>query len=374
MVTIVDADGHIVEPRAVWEEYTEPQYRDRVIQVRRSAEGVDEFWINGERRRGLAGGSVAASMIPGGFLTPERTRSATWDDILPGSYDPRERIKVMDAERIDLAVLYPSLWLIYGDFADPRVAVAACRAYNRWMGDFCKAAPNRLFGVAPMPIVDIDEAIVEMRRVAKESTFKSIMIRPNPFNGRRLNDPAYEPFWREAQELDLPVSIHSSFGTRMPTLGGDRYANDVFSFHMLCHPFEQQAACMDMICGGVLEKFPRLRVGFLECGVGWVGYWLDRMDSHFEKMGSLVPWLKRRPTEYFMEQCYLSLDPDERTLAAMCELGLDRNILWGSDYPHFDCTYPGVVDEIQRALSKLSETARTNILRENAIRFYKLAA
>ncbi len=373
MVTIVDADGHIVEPHVVWDQYTEPEYRDRVIQVRRNNEGIDEFWINGERRRGV-GGSVAAAMIPGGFLDPERARTATWDEILPGSWDPHERIKVMDAERIDRAVLYPSLWLIYGDFTDSRVAVAACRAYNNWLGDFCKVNPRRLFGVAPMPIVDVDEAVKEMRRVARDLNFKAAMIRPNPFNGRRLNDPAYEPFWRAAQELDLAVAVHSSFGTRMPTLGADRYLQDVFSFHMVCHPFEQQAACMDLICGGVLEKFPRLRVGFLECGVGWAGYWLDRMDSHYEKMGSMVPWLKKRPTEYFMEQCYLSLDPDERTLGAMCALGLDRNILWGSDYPHFDCTYPGVVAQVEGALSTLPAEARGNIMRENAIRFYKLDA
>jgi predicted TIM-barrel fold metal-dependent hydrolase len=160
----------------------------------------------------------------------------------------------------------------------------------------------------------------------------------------------------------------------MPTLGADRYLRDVFSFHMVCHPFEQQAACMDIICGGVLERFPKLKLGFLESGVGWVGYWLDRMDSHYEKMGAMVPWLNRRPTEYFMEQCYLTLDPDERTLKAMCEIGLDRNILWGSDYPHFDCTYPGVVAEVEKAVSVLSERARRNIMTENAIRFYNLDA
>jgi predicted TIM-barrel fold metal-dependent hydrolase len=222
-----------------------------------------------------------------------------------------------------------------------------------------------------MPIQDIGEAVREMRRVVKELNFKGVFIRPNPFNARRLNDPAYDPFWREAQELDVAVSVHSSFGTKMPTLGGDRY-RDPFFFHMVCHPFEQQAACMDVICGGVLEKFPKLRVGFLECGVGWAGYWLDRMDSHFEKMGSMVPWLKRRPTEYFMEQCYLSLDPGERTLGAMCELGLDKNILWGSDYPHFDCTYPGAVAQVQGALKILPESARRNIMTDNAIRFYGL--
>ena len=371
MARIIDADGHIVEPHALWDEYTEPAYRDRVIQVRRNREGADEFWINGERRRGVAGDSVAAALIPGGFLTPERTRNATWDDILPGSWDSHERIKVMDAERIDVAFLYPSLWLIYGDFNDPKLAAAACRAYSNWMADFCRPYPTRLFGVAPMPIQDVTEAVREMRRVVHELNYKAVFIRPNPFNGRRLNDPAYDSFWREAQELNIPVAIHSSFGTKMPTLGGERYS-DAFFFHMVCHPFEQQAACMDLICGGVLEKFPRLRVAFLEAGVGWVGYWLDRMDGHYEKMGSMVPWLKKPPTEYFAEQCYLSLDPDERTLGAMCALGLDRNILWGSDYPHFDCTYPGVLRDVEKALSPLPESARQNILTSNAMRFYNI--
>src|SRR5258708_986085 len=212
MARIIDADGHITEPRVLWEQYTESAYRDRVIQIRRNAEGRDEFWINGQRRSPV-GASVATSMIPGGFLDPERARNLTWDDLLPGSY---------------------------------------------------------------------------------------------------------EPLWREAQELDVPVAVHSSFGTKMPTLGADRYLRDVFSFHMVCHPFEQQAACMDIICGGVLERFPKLKLGFLESGVGWVGYWLDRMDSHYRKMGAMVPWLHRRPSEDFMEPCYLTLDPDVLTLQAMC--------------------------------------------------------
>jgi predicted TIM-barrel fold metal-dependent hydrolase len=220
-----------------------------------------------------------------------------------------------------------------------------------------------------MPIQSVEEAVREMRRVVVDLGFKAVFVRPNPFNERRLCDPAYDPFWREAQELGIPVAVHSSFGTRMPTLGGDRYQNPFF-FHMVCHTFELMAAAMDVVCGGVLEKFPRLRVGFLESGVGWLGYWLDRMDGHFEKMGPYVPWLKRKPSEQFLEQCFLSLDPDERTVAAMVELGAERTILWGSDYPHFDCTYPGLVSEVERACASLPEHAKKSIREDNATRFY----
>jgi predicted TIM-barrel fold metal-dependent hydrolase len=370
MPKVIDADGHIVEPPSVWQEYTEPAYRDRVIQIRRSQEGVDELWIDGENRSSPSL-SIAAACIPGGLAEAERARKLTWDDLLPGSYDPHARVKDMDLEGIDMAVLYPSLWLIYGDINDPRVAAATCRAYNNWIADFCKPYPSRLFGVAPMPIQGVDEAVKEMRRVVKELGMKAVFVRPNPFNKRRLNDPAYDPFWREAQELNVPVAIHGSFGTRMSTLGDERY-HDPFFFHMVCHPFEQQAACMDIVCGGVLERFPKLKVAFLEAGVGWLGYWLDRMDGHYEKMGMYVPWLKKKPREYFFEQCYISLDPDEKTLKAMVEMGAERNILWGSDYPHFDCTFPGVVEEVEGACEGLSEDARNNILTQNGARFYSL--
>jgi hypothetical protein len=133
MASIIDADGLIVEPRKLWEEYVEPEFRDSVIRVERSREGLDEFWINGERRRG-PGGSIIASVIPGGYLSAERTRTASWEDILPGSWDPHARIKVIGEEGIDVAFLYPSFYLIYGDHEDPRLAVAACRAYNNLDG------------------------------------------------------------------------------------------------------------------------------------------------------------------------------------------------------------------------------------------------
>jgi predicted TIM-barrel fold metal-dependent hydrolase len=369
MAQIIDADGHVVEPPSLWEEYTEPAFRDRMIQVRRSREGKDELWIEGKNRSSPAL-PVSASMIPGGLEDLDRARKFTWDDVLSGSYDPRQRLRVMDEERIDVAVLYPSLLLLYGDIDDPKVAAAACRAYSNWLADFCKASPKRLYGVAPMPLQSVDESIKEMRRVVKELNFKAVFIRPNPFNGRRLNDPAYDSFWREAQELDVPVAVHGSFGTRMPTMGADRY-RDPFFFHMICHPFEQQAACMDIVCGGVLAKFPGVRVAFLESGIGWLGYWLDRMDSHFEKMGAYVPWLKKPPREYFLEQCYLTMDADESTLAAMVDIGVERNVLWGSDYPHFDCTYPGVLNEVDAAIAGLPAHARQNILTDNALRFYK---
>src|SRR5690348_7901138 len=103
MARIIDADGHIVEPHTVWDEYTEPEFRAQMIQVRRNRDGMDELWVAGENRS-RPSLPVAASMIPGGLEDLERARKLTWDDVPPGGYDPRERLRVMDAEGIDVAV------------------------------------------------------------------------------------------------------------------------------------------------------------------------------------------------------------------------------------------------------------------------------
>src|SRR5438874_2088414 len=138
---IIDADGHVVEPRAVWTEYTEPEFREQMIQVRRNGAGKDELWIAGENRS-RPSLPVAASMIPGGLSDLERARELTWDDVAPGGYDPHERIKLMDREGIDIAVLYPSLWLLYGDLNDPKLAAAGCPASNNLVADFMQPSPE----------------------------------------------------------------------------------------------------------------------------------------------------------------------------------------------------------------------------------------
>ena len=370
MATIIDADGHILEPRSVWEEYTESAYRDRVIQIVRDIDGIDKMKINGEIR-GDRNMAIAAACTPGGLSDPHRARTMSWDEITPGGYDPHVRVKDMDLEGIEVAFFYPSLWLIYGDLDDPQLAAAACRAYNNWIADFCKPYSNRFFGVAPLPLQDVDEAVKEMRRVVKELGMRAVFVRPNPFNGRRLNDPAYDVFWREAQELHIPVAVHGSFGTKMPTLGQERY-KDPFFFHMVCHPWEMQGACLDIVCGGVLSKFPTLKVAFLEAGLGWIGHWLDRMDGHFEKMGHYVPWLTRKPSDMFREQCFISMDPDEHSLGVVTAMGLENCVIWGSDYPHFDCTFPGVVEEVKEACAALPEQAQKKIIGENTRRLYNL--
>ena len=362
---VVDSDGHIVEPPAVWQEYAEAAYRDLVIQVRPTSSG-DELWIEGRPRPGV---NPAPTCHPGAFSDPDTP--VRWADLLPGGFDPAARVAVLDEEGFARAVFFPSIYLLSGDIEDPAVAAANSRAYNNWIADFCAAAPDRLFAFGIAPLQDVGEAVREVERAAGLG-LRGVTIRPERYHGLAVDAPECEPFWAAAQDHDLTVVFHGSFGSRMPSFATTRYTNMFFT-HMVCHPFEQMAAMMDTICGGVLDRFRRLRVGFFEAGLGWLPYWLERMDEHFDEMRHLVPWLERRPSDAFRDQCFVTWEPNEvNDLRQLTEMGLSGCVLWGSDYPHFDCTYPGALTAADKGLAQLDPAVRTAVLRDNPARFARL--
>jgi len=169
------------------------------------------------------------------------------------------------------------------------------------------------------------------------------------------------------------VAIHGSFGSKMTSFARTRYTNQ-FYVHMVCHPFEQMAACMEIIASGVLDSHPGLRVAFFESGLGWLPYWLERLDDHKASMGHLVPALKRDPTEIFSEQCFVTMEAGEgAAFAQLAELGLAHTVVWGSDYPHYDCTYPGALAELDETFAALGRNdLRDQVLNDNARRFLGL--
>ncbi len=362
MTQIIDADGHITEPRALWEEFAEPAFRDRVIQVRQNEKGADEMWWEGR----VQGGSPVRACIPGAL--GDASRLYGWDDLLPGGYDPACRLDVLDEEGIDQTLLFPSIYLLYGNLSDVALADAACRAYNDWLADFCSRSPERLFGAAIVPLQDVERAARETERAAGLG-LRAVTIRPERYNGLALHDPACEPFLAAAQSANVSLAVHGSFGSRMSSFATGRYDNPFFE-HMICHPFEQMAACLDVVCGGVLERFPNLRVGFFESGLGWLLYWLDRMDEHLETLGRFTPWIERRPSEAFRDQCFVSMDTDNgANLGPVVERGLERCVLWGSDYPHYDCIHPGAYKGLVESCAGIDASALEAVVYHNPRRY-----
>jgi len=358
-VPVVDADGHVIEPPGLWAEYVPEPWRARAPRPVRDENGL--FCYAAGDVLLLRTASRLGQRPDGGHTVPRA-----------GGWDAAARLVDMDAERIESAFLFPSLSFFFPELGDPELHAVLCRAYNDWLHDYCAAAPGRLFGVALLPLEDVGASIRELERATGELGFRGAFFRPNPYAGRPIQHPAYEPFWACAESLGVPVTVHEGVSERLPTLGRERSESPVLH-HLFSHPFEQMAACAGLVLGGVLDRHPRLRVAFLESGAGWVPYWLERMDGHFATWGHHLGACKRRPSEAFAAQCFVSMEPDERTAPAVVELVGDEGLLFASDYPHTDHVFPGVVGQALGALAGVSEGSRRKVLRENARRLYGIA-
>ena len=227
---IVDADGHIMEPSDLWEKNIEPRFRDRALRIRKDEQGLEYMEIDGRKSKIMNGGSFGGYSGIGATL---EEREAIWfksggieyeDARFPAAKDPGERIKWMDEKGIDASVLYPSMGISWQtECGDPKLAAAYCRVYNDWLADFCRGNPDRLVAVAQVPLMDVEEGVAEIRRAARLG-MKSVYLFSHPANGIRYGDPYYDPFWAEAQDLDLPVAIHVSHTPEF--VGHELYAED----------------------------------------------------------------------------------------------------------------------------------------------------
>src|SRR6266481_5108088 len=368
----VDADGHILEPPDLWERYIEPKFRAGCPKLMSTPEG-EVFRLEGDGNVIHRGGGKKA--IGFGGLGTIGARDGSVEHRVPyaegrkGGFDPHARIPDMDAEGIDAAFLYPSLGLFLGGMNDPEFSAAACRAYNRWLADYCKSYPDRLFGAAMLPMQSVEGAVQEMRFAAKELGFRTGFIRPNPYNGRVLHDREYDPLWTEAQELGFSIGIHGGSESSQPTLAMDRFPKGFAVRHVVAHTFEMIAAATSLIMCGVCDRFPKVKFAFLESGGGWMAGWLDRMDRHFDDVGMNDTGLTTRPSEIFKRQCFISFEPVEGTLPLLADYLGSSNILWATDYPHAD-GFPDAPNMIKRM--GLPPTTLKNVLAVGAKRYYNL--
>jgi predicted TIM-barrel fold metal-dependent hydrolase len=366
---IIDAEMHVMEPVDLWERYIDPEFKARA--PRRLSERRWDI-------RTLVEGEVMASM-PGGDWpalsdAEERTLGERYAEEIARNFDPASQLRAMDKEGLDLAVLFPTsaMYVIAFERMDPRFAAAACRAYNDWLHDFIQAAdPKRLFGAAVISPHDIESAVAETRRAVTELSMKAIFLRPNVFNDRPWHDPWYDPLWATCQQLDVAVGFHETTGSRMRAAGADRFKKLGIA-HISTHSVEQMLACMDVIMGGVMERFPRLRFAFLEGQCGWLPFWLHRMDEHHEWRAPYgeMEHLTMPPSEYFRRQGFCATECDEELVGHVVQLVGDDNLVTTTDYPHGDAKYPGAMD---RFLSlPLSDASKKKILWDNVLRLYAL--
>ena len=373
----VDADGHILEPPDLWETYIDPQYRERALRITVDENGLEELEIDGRRstmsRRGFPAtlGAMGAPDLADIQKNPRRTylRESPY-----GAMDPAERLALLDAEGLDAVILYTTVGLLWeAELEDPELSQAYTRAYNRWIVEFC-ADSDRLVPTAHLSLSDPVAAAAELERAVNDGA-KGVYVCPFTHDGRPLGHPDNHVVFAAAQDHDIPFAIHPTFepqwtkGQRMGTWEHVKQLRLLASVMASDGVRQQFTTLFDY---GVFDLFPQLKVLVLESGGGWIGYWLDRIDAVYGHtfIGERVP-LKHKPSDYFMSQCWISCDPDERTIPALADrFGIDR-FLWASDFPHADHT-PEYVHDLNVLVSMFDESDRRAFVGDNARSLFEI--
>lgn len=275
-----------------------------------------------------------------------------------------------DRDHIDTMVLYPSLGLCAPSLEDPGLAAGFARLYNQWIADYCRPTGSRLRGIAVTPI-EHGEVAIDVMREAKGLGLVATHI-PPALRTRNLDHPDLDPFYAAAVELDMPLGIHGAPGMHLPKIGVDRFTNYI-QVHCISFPFDQMTAMTALVSGGVFDRHPGLRVAFLEAGVGWVPFFIDRLHEHFEKRGDWIEGGWRRDPEAYLRagNIWTTCEPEEPILPGVIDVLGDDFIMFASDYPHWDGEWPESTKHL-RTRSDLGEESRAKIGGSNAQRFYGL--
>ncbi len=369
----IDADGHVLEPPDLWEQYLEPRFRNRALRIVRDADGLEELEIGGRRStvttKGMPSllGVMGAPDLASIALDPSRTYVS---EASYGSMDASERLRLLDAEGLDAAVLYPTLGLLWeAELEDPGLSQAYTRAYNRWICEFCAGSGGRLIPIAHLSLSDPEAAGDELTRAVNQGA-RGCFVLPFTHARRPIAHPDHDRVFAAVQDLDVVFAIHPGFEPEWTN--GSRFALASWTGGARLQLMEairgtdgvrhQFAACFDL---GLFERFPRLRLLVLESGGSWVAHYLDRMDAVFGHTPIQAgPRLKEKPTHYFRERCWVSCDPDEHSMAPLIDRYGATRFLWASDYPHADHT-ADYLNDLEVLAAALPEDDRRLFLGDN---------
>ncbi|MFQ6030190.1 MAG: amidohydrolase family protein [Dehalococcoidia bacterium] len=364
---VISSDSHVFEPPDLWTTRIDSQFRDRAPFIKRVGD-MDDLMIEGDQRLAGIGLLLGAGVR---FEAPERiSHEGRMEEVHVGAYEPEEHIRDMKIDGVSAEVLYPSLGLFLYKVADSRLLSAIFRAYNDWLAEFCATHPDQLKGIAMINLDDVSDGVRELERTARRGMVGA-MITEYPAEDRRYDSPEYEPFWAAAQDLNMPLSLHTATRRegRSRGLGADSVrvaserANKVF--------WPSTSLC-DLIFSGVFDRYPKLNVAIVEFELAWAAHLLGTMDyTYVERQKEASYRFKgdTLPSDFFHRNVYLGFQEDAVGIRLRDVIGVD-NLMWGSDYPHSESTFPRSMETLDEILEGVPQEERAKIVGGNTARLY----
>lgn len=326
---LISSDSHVKMPEEAWQEYLDPEFRERAPRVERTAEG--DFRVFEGRRTPIHGLDNSAGKRPEEFSLIVRKL----EEQRPGAWDPVERLKDMDVDGVDAEILFFGGPLITDDRA---LYLNSVRGYHRWLSDFCSHAPDRLLGMASVP-VDTPELAAEEIRVASDAGLVGGTIPLFPPDGEYA-DAKWDPMWQAFLDTGLPVALHT--GGRRPGTPPVNLFDSASRFMtgLVMNKLTMAEAISELIFGLVMQRYPDLKFVAVEAQIGWISFVQYYMDHLWEKHRYWTQSeLEDLPSTYFRRQVFATFMEDPVGLREYPHIGVD-NVMWASDYPHSETTWP----------------------------------
>jgi predicted TIM-barrel fold metal-dependent hydrolase len=369
---MISSDSHIIEPPDLWAGRMPAELEDRGPRVVSEADG-DWWYVDGRKTMSFLGIQAGDRFDK----DPDELRtSAPFSDVRAAAYDPEAYLAENETDGIWCSVLYPSQGLVLYSVPNTEVVTAAMRGYNDWIAAFCAHDPARLKGIAMVNIDEPDDAVAELRRI-HELGLAGAMITVAPPRWRPLRDPSLDEFWGTAERLAISLSLHVGTDRGDPRAGDGGFGLDVKNVPpsaFVNKDFQVRQAFADLILSGVLERHPALRVGTVEHELAWIPFFLEQMDYTYTDRPRRGDWHRfadpeARPSHFFARQCFASFQEDRVGMRLRDEIGVGA-LMWGSDYPHTESTFPRSAEILSEILDGVAPDDVLRIVCRNAAELY----
>lgn len=364
----VSADSHIAEPPECFGERVDKKFRDRAPHLIRKEDGSEIMIVEG-----FAGGLKMGRFTAAG-MTPQdmANETGTFADVAPGGYEPNARLIAQDRDGIAAEMLYPTVGMLISGIGDADLKHACAWAYNGWLQEFCSVAPSRLYGIGQTAVRSVDEAIQDFHKI-RDLGFKGVMMPPSPATEEDYDHAIFDPLWRTAVELQLPISFHSLTSSRdTQALGGKNVRGPkINGFQAIVR------TCQDIIgmfvFGGVFDRVPDLKLVSVEADAGWAPHFMYRADHAYKRhrFWLTCPNLEQLPSWYIRNNVFMTFQ-DDWTAFQFADLINPLRLMWANDYPHADSTWPDSQQLLAEHASILTPESRRRILRDNVVELYSL--
>jgi predicted TIM-barrel fold metal-dependent hydrolase len=386
----ISADGHVNEPPTLWVDNLPEKFKERGPHLIETPRTKGHAWImEGQSRPSPMGFSSMyfksakrfdrASLVEG--FKQIKDRGVRYEDVFPGSYDPKARVEEMIEGQTDAEVMFNGVQTVWNGIKlcpDKELALACYQVYNDWIADFQAYDPARLICNGTLPTTGLDDCIAELQRCASLG-LRTVQLESYPSGSFSDPSPEDDRFWAAAVEIDMPINVHTQFffpagdvGSNITAEGTKQYQNRAKKLGLDVAAGTFPAILDRMIRTGVFERFPELQLVGTEVHTGWIPYYLEHFDDSVKR--NRREWsLPMLPSEYFRRNVTVVYIVDEIGAINMYDIGVG-NILWGPDFPHSSSNWPVDYDLgreiLERAGATVSEIER--IMWRNSADIYKL--